>query len=471
MELRSEDLPEAIGKYRPQSHLAAGGMGRVFLALDPEGRTVALKQLHPSIAYDDGMRERLRREVAAMRRIRSPRVAQLIDADLDVVPPYLVTGYVQGRTLHDVVKSDGPLRGDRLRRIARGVAEALVAIHAAGHVHRDLKPANVMVVDDDPVVIDFGIAQEHDATRITQDGGAIGTLGYMAPEVLEGGTAGPPADIFAWGATVAYAATGRPAFGGGGVQAVALRTYRGAADLDGVPDELRPLLSAALAPAAEARPDANTVLGAMAAPTGPTSFFPAYAAPAPPAAPVRRNGRRRSAIVIPLSAVVMVAVVILAIVALRPNGKGSPKAPAATRTVVTSQPRPSYREPIANWGPGQKFQKFLEANNGKRVYILADLDEAIVPQDGQGQPYDASHAEDGATFTLWTSCTEKLAAGEEPTSDKCAAILVEILPESAAWSGFSWVHGAYKVQGNFEIAEGAVHQGVAPFTLKPAPAA
>ncbi|GAA4482803.1 hypothetical protein GCM10023191_003420 [Actinoallomurus oryzae] len=463
--MAGEEWPETIGKYRPQSYLAAGGMGLVFLALDPEGRTVALKQLHPSISYDAAMRERLRREVAAMRRISSPRVARLIDADLDAVPPYLVTGYVQGRTLYDVVKADGPLRGDRLWRTARGVAEALVAIHAAGHVHRDLKPSNVMVVGDDPVVIDFGIAQEYDATRITREGGAIGTLGYMAPEVLDGASAGPAADVFAWGATIAYAATGRPTFGGGGMQAVALRTYRGAADLDGVPDELRRILSAALAPAAEARPDASALLGAMTTPAGAASFLPAQAArkPAP------RTGRR-PAMLVPISVVAAVAVVIVALFALRPTGKGSPE-PSATKTVVTAPARPSYREPIANFGPGTKFQKFLEENNGKKVYILATLDEAIVPQDGEGQPYDPSHADNGALFTVWTSCFEKLEQGEEPNGRKCGGLSVGISAGDPAWSGFYWVHGAYKIQGNFEIEGGAVHQGVAGFVLKPAPAA
>jgi serine/threonine protein kinase len=466
--LSIEEWPAVIGKFRPQSYLAAGGMGRVFLALDPEGRTVALKQLHPSISYDEGMRERLRREVAAMRRIRSPRVARLVDADLDAVPPYLVTDYVQGRTLYDVVKTDGPLRGDRLRRTACGLAEALVAIHAAGHVHRDLKPSNVMLVDDDPVVIDFGISQEYDATRITQEGGAVGTIGYMAPEVLEGGSAGPPADVFAWGATIAYAATGRPAFGGGGMQAVALRTYRGAADLDGAPDELRPILSAALAPAAETRPDAGALLGAMTKPAGAASFF---SAPAPAERPPARRTGKRPAMLVPISVVAAVAVVTVAIFALRPTGKRSPHPPSATKTVVTAPARPSYREPIANFGPGTRFQKFLEDNNGKKVYILATLDEAIVPQDGQGQPYDSSHADKGALFTVWTSCFEKLEDGEEPNGRKCGGLSVVISAGDPAWNGFYWVHGAYRIQGNFEIEGGAVHQGVADFVLKPAPAA
>src|SRR3569833_3200950 len=157
-------------------------MGRVILALVSEGLTDAVKLLHPAFSYDHGMRERLRREVAAMRRIRSPLVSRRVDADLEVVPPYLVTDYVQGRTLYDVVKADGPLRGDELRRTARGIAEALVAIHGARHVHRDLKPSNVMLVDNDPVVIDFGIAQAHGATRLTQGGGVMGTVGVMAAE-------------------------------------------------------------------------------------------------------------------------------------------------------------------------------------------------------------------------------------------------------------------------------------------------
>ena len=151
-----------------------------------------------------------------MRRVRSPFVAEVLDADVTGEFPYIVTRYVPGPTLEAMVRSRGPLSGSGLRRLAYGTAEALTAIHAAGVVHRDLKPGNVMLTDDRPVVIDFGIAQSPDATRLTQTGLVMGTPGYLAPEVIEGQPSSPASDVHSWGATMAFAATGRAPFGGGG---------------------------------------------------------------------------------------------------------------------------------------------------------------------------------------------------------------------------------------------------------------
>src|SRR5215471_7068770 len=136
---------------------------------------------------EETARRRLAREVDTMRRVHSPFVAEVLDADVDSDPPYIVTQYVAGRTLEDVVAADGPLTGPCLASLACGLAAALVAIHAAGVVHRDLKPANVMLVDGEPVVIDFGIAQTPDSPRLTMTGMFMGTPGYLAPEVIEGG--------------------------------------------------------------------------------------------------------------------------------------------------------------------------------------------------------------------------------------------------------------------------------------------
>ena len=145
-----------------------------------------------------------------MRRVRSAFVAEVLDADVTGEFPYIVTRYVPGPTLEAMVRSRGPLSGSGLRRLAYGTAEALTAIHAAGVVHRDLKPGNVMLTDDRPVVIDFGIAQSPDATRLTQTGLVMGTPGYLAPEVIEGQPSSPASDVHSWGATMAFAATGRP---------------------------------------------------------------------------------------------------------------------------------------------------------------------------------------------------------------------------------------------------------------------
>jgi hypothetical protein len=233
-------------------------MGVVHLARDPQGGLVAVKVLHPATTESANARLRLAREVETMRRVRSAFVAEVLDADVTGEFPYIVTRYVPGPTLEEMVRSRGPLSGSGLRRLAYGTAEALTAIHAAGVVHRDLKPGNVLLTDDRPVVIDFGIAQSPDATRLTQTGLVMGTPGYLAPEVIEGQPSSPASDVHSWGATMAYAATGRAPYGGGGdsYQTIFYRIISGQADLSGVPAPLVPLLSAALARDPARRPPA-----------------------------------------------------------------------------------------------------------------------------------------------------------------------------------------------------------------------
>ena len=258
-----------LGPYRLLSKLGAGGFGEVHLALDPEGHTVAVKVLHPHVAADDVALARLAREVETMRRVRGPHIAEVLDASLTGDRPYLVTTYVQGRSLGAVVATGGPLRGDELARLARGLAEALGTVHAGGIVHRDLKPANVILSDGEPYVIDFGIACALDSVAVTVSGAVLGTPGYLAPEVLEGGEAGPSADVFAWGATMAYAASGRQPYGTGPATAVAYRVVHNEPDLADVPSWLSPLLAECLRRDPAARPTAAQLcatLGAAAPP-------------------------------------------------------------------------------------------------------------------------------------------------------------------------------------------------------------
>ena len=232
-------------------------MGVVHLARDPQGRPVAIKVLHTAATDGDKARLRLAREVETMRRVRSPFVAEVLDADVTGEFPYIVTRYVPGTTLDEMVRSRGPLSGSGLRRLACGTAEALTAIHAAGVVHRDLKPGNVMLSDDRPVVIDFGIAQAGDATRLTQTGLVMGTPGYLAPEVIEGQPSSSASDVHSWGATMAFAATGRSPFGSGSYEAIFYRIVSGRPDLSGVPGPLVALLTAALATDPARRPPAS----------------------------------------------------------------------------------------------------------------------------------------------------------------------------------------------------------------------
>ena len=253
----TEHLPRSLGPYRLQDRLGEGGMGVVHLARDPEGRPVAVKVLHPLGSEGVNARRRLTREVETMRRVRSPYVAEVLDADVTGEFPYIVTRFVAGPTLDEMVRTRGPLSGSGLRRLAHGMAEALTAIHAAGVVHRDLKPGNVMLTDDRPIVIDFGIAQAGDATRLTQTGLVMGTPGYLAPEVIEGEPSSPASDVHSWGSTMAFAATGHLPFGGGSYETIFYRIISGRADLTGVPAPLVPLISAALARDPSHRPSAS----------------------------------------------------------------------------------------------------------------------------------------------------------------------------------------------------------------------
>jgi hypothetical protein len=174
-----DQMPDRLGPYRLLGQIGEGGMGVVYMARDASGQTVALKVLRSVAAEEPMARRRLAREVETMQRVRSPYVAEVIDADLAGDMPYIVTRYVPGRTLEQVVIESGPLPPPTLARLACGLADALAAVHAAGVVHRDLKPSNVMLLDELPVVIDFGIAQGPDATRLTLTGMFMGRDGRL----------------------------------------------------------------------------------------------------------------------------------------------------------------------------------------------------------------------------------------------------------------------------------------------------
>jgi hypothetical protein len=255
-------MPDRLGPYRLLDRIGEGGMGVVYLARDAGQRTVAVKVLRSGVAAEANALQRLAREVETMRRVRSPYVAEVVGADLTGELPYIATRYVPGRTLDQVVTLQGPL-----------LAEALAAVHAAGVVHRDLKPGNVMMLRGSPVVIDFGIAQAPDATRLTMTGMFMGTPGYLAPEVIEGQPSSEASDVHAWGATVAFAATGRPPFGTGSYETIFYKIVNGQPDLAGVPPALLPLLAAAMARDPAHRPPA-VQLSALAAVLDPASLVP-----------------------------------------------------------------------------------------------------------------------------------------------------------------------------------------------------
>ncbi|MBG0832257.1 serine/threonine protein kinase [Planomonospora sp. ID67723] len=249
--------PERLGPYRLLRKIGEGGMGAVHLGLDEDGREVAVKVLHSHVAADLKARDRLTREVETMRRVRSPHVAEVLDAQLTGAQPYIVTRFAPGRTLEETVLSDGPLPADRLVRLAQGMCAALVAIHAADVIHRDFKPANVMLVDGDPLVIDFGIAHLVNATRLTQTGMFVGTPGYLAPEIIRDSEITQAADVHALASTVFFGATGKPPFGTGSFEVVCFNIMEGRANIDLAPAWLRGWLRQALDVDPAARPSAQ----------------------------------------------------------------------------------------------------------------------------------------------------------------------------------------------------------------------
>ncbi|MGW1712101.1 protein kinase domain-containing protein [Streptomyces sp. NPDC002156] len=234
------------GRYRLVGRLGQGGMGVVYFGRSRSGRAVAVKVVRPELSTEPGFRRRFADEVAAARRVGGFHTAPVVDADPEGEPAWLVTAYVPGPTLRDLLDQVGPLPADTLTVLAAGLAEALAAIHQAGVIHRDLKPANIIVAEDGPRVIDFGIARALDGTALTQTGFQIGTLGFLAPEQLTGGTLTPAVDMFALGVVLSQAA-GRAPFGDGASAAWPYRVVHEQPDLTDLPGGLRELVAACLA--------------------------------------------------------------------------------------------------------------------------------------------------------------------------------------------------------------------------------
>ena len=256
--LRPDD-PIRIGHYRLTARLGAGGMGVVYLGVAWDGGQVAVKVLRPELANDQEFRRRFGREVAALVRVKGACTVRVIEADSQSSTPFLVTEYAQGPSLSEHIDKYGSVSPDMLYSLATGLAEALTMIHAAGIMHRDLKPSNIILTDAGPKVIDFGIARRQDTPAMTQIGMMVGSMGFMAPEQISGHP-GPAADVFAWGVTVAYAASGRSPFGTGNTHSVLYRIMYGEADIAAVPDPVRPLVEAALAKDPQGRPTAQQLL-------------------------------------------------------------------------------------------------------------------------------------------------------------------------------------------------------------------
>jgi eukaryotic-like serine/threonine-protein kinase len=255
--------PRSAGPYRLLGRLGSGGMGQVFLGRSAGGRLVAIKVIRPDLAGEPGFRVRFAREVAAARHVSGLFTALVVDADAEGPMPWLATAYVAGPSLDEAVATQGPLPADSVVALAAGLAEGLQAIHAAGVVHRDLKPSNVLLADDGPRVIDFGISRAAEATVLTQTGAVMGSPGFMSPEQAEGREAGPPSDVFSLGAVLAFAATGEGPFGTGSFPALMFRVVHHEPNIAHVPAQIRPVVERCLAKDPAQRPTPGDLLAEL----------------------------------------------------------------------------------------------------------------------------------------------------------------------------------------------------------------
>ncbi|MFC5663376.1 serine/threonine-protein kinase [Kitasatospora misakiensis] len=268
MALLDED-PREIGGYRLEGRLGEGGMGVVYRARSVSGRQVAVKVIRPELAAGGDFRLRFRQELAAARRVSGAFTAPVLDADAEAGTPWLATLFIPGPSLAQRVASQGPLPAAQVRQLAAGLVEALRDIHRAGLVHRDLKPGNVLLAEDGPRVIDFGIARALDAAPLTSTGVVVGTPPFMAPEQFRRGTVGPATDVFALGSVLVYAATGHGPFDGDTVHTIGFRVVYEAPDLTGLPAELVQLVTGCLAKEATQRPTVEQLLAGFASADGP----------------------------------------------------------------------------------------------------------------------------------------------------------------------------------------------------------
>ena len=233
--------PRRIGPFEVLGRLGAGGMGLVYLARSASGRRVAIKTVRTELAEDQLFRVRFTREVEAARAVSGFYTAAVVDADPRAAVPWLATAYVPAPSLEEIVNECGPMPAQAVRWLAAGIAEALQSIHGAGLVHRDLKPSNVLVVEDGPRVIDFGIASGVSNTRLTMTNVAVGTPAYMSPEqARDSRSVTGASDVFSLGSTLVFAATGHAPFHGANPVETVFMLLREGPDLEGLPDELRP---------------------------------------------------------------------------------------------------------------------------------------------------------------------------------------------------------------------------------------
>lgn len=291
-----------VGSFAIQGRLGRGAMGAVYLAHSPGGRLVAVKVVREELADDPGFRARFAREIDAARKVGGAFTAAVVDADPNADRPWLATEYLPGPTLQKAIETSGPLTPDGVQSLAGGLAEALMAIHASGLVHRDLKPSNIVLTDNGPRVIDFGIARALEETSLTATGLVVGTPGYLSPEQITGTGIGPASDLFAFGAVLVFAASGRGPFATGTPASLLHRIVNEQPHIPPLPGPLHDVVRRCLARDPAQRPTPAEVLQTLRPTaflnqptipvTPPTKILPPQAPPStkvlpPPSAPAQ----------------------------------------------------------------------------------------------------------------------------------------------------------------------------------------
>ncbi|SED12482.1 Serine/threonine protein kinase [Streptomyces misionensis] len=332
--------PEAIGGYTLLGRLGAGGMGVVYLGVSASGRQVAVKLAHGPLSQEEEFRTRFRQEVAAARRVSGAFTAPVVDADPDAERPWMATLYVPGLNLAEVVERDGPLSLRELRALGLGLTEALRDIHRAGLVHRDLKPRNVLMTEDGPRVIDFGISRAADNQNLTATGRMIGTPPFMSPEQLAAPRDVTPAsDVFSLGSLLVFAAVGTGPFDADSPYITGYQVVYGTPDLDGVPGALLGIVERCLDKDPAARPDLaelHRMLQALpesdAAETANARRRPASSGPAPASAGDATGRRRRARMLLAgLGAALAVAGLVVGVGVLASDAHTTTAAAESTR--------------------------------------------------------------------------------------------------------------------------------------------